>query len=98
MLGSVSRVAPAVAEAEDLEAAYEIRRLLAAWRDAKDLIEIDAYARGSNPVVDRAIAMKPAIDKFCRQRISDLSTLEETRQRLGRLFSPQSPALPEVQQ
>jgi len=98
VLGSVSRVAPAVAEAEDLEAAYEIRRLLAAWRDAKDLIEIDAYARGSNPVVDRAIAMKPAIDKFCRQRISDLSTLEETRQRLGRLFSPQSPALPEVQQ
>jgi len=35
--------------------------MLSAWRDAKDLIEIDAYVPGTNPVVDRAIAFKPPL-------------------------------------
>ena len=34
-------------------AATEMRRLLAAYRDAKDLIEIGAYVAGTNPLVDR---------------------------------------------
>ncbi len=53
-----------------------MRELLAAWRDAKDLIEIDAYVAGTNPVVDRAVALKPAIDAFCRQAVTEVTTLE----------------------
>ncbi len=62
-----------------LAAAGEVRRLLAAWRDARDLIEIDAYVPGTNPVVDRAIALKPSIDAYTRQAMSELSSLEQTR-------------------
>ncbi len=85
VLGSVSRVAPAVASAEQLDAARGVRLLLAAYRDARDLIEIDAYVPGTNPVVDRAVVQKPVIDAFCRQGLQEPAPLEETIARLESL-------------
>jgi flagellum-specific ATP synthase len=85
VLGSVSRVAPAVASQDQLDAARQVRRLLAAYRDAKDLIEIDAYVAGTNPVVDRALAAKPAIDAFCRQELHEPAPVAETLARLEQL-------------
>jgi flagellum-specific ATP synthase len=82
VLGSISRVAPAISSPERLAAAGELRHLLAAWRDAKDLIEIDAYVRGTNPVVDRAIAAKPRIDEFTRQDMQEQVTLDDTAEAL----------------
>ena len=89
VLGSISRVAPAVATNEQLAAAGLVRELLAAWRDAKDLIEIDAYVAGTNPVVDRAIVMKASIDRFCRQPVSEVSDLPAARTGLLELAAPQ---------
>jgi flagellum-specific ATP synthase len=89
VLGSISRVAPAVATTEQLQAGGVVRELLAAWRDAKDLIEIDAYVAGTNPVVDRAVALKPAIDAYCRQRVSDVTDLAAARHALMGLVSPE---------
>ncbi|MGA2528139.1 MAG: FliI/YscN family ATPase [Acidimicrobiales bacterium] len=86
VLGSISRLAPAITDPELLCAAGEVRRLLAAWRDARDLIEIDAYVGGTNPVVDRAIALKGAIDSYTRQAMSELSPLEQTRAGLLALY------------
>jgi flagellum-specific ATP synthase len=85
VLGSISRVAPAITAREDRLAANEIRRMIAAYRDVKDLVEIDAYAHGSNPVIDRALAMKPAIDAFCRQDLEHIADVEETRRALREL-------------
>ena len=47
-----------------MHAATELRRLLAAHRDAKDLIEIGAYVPGTNPTVDRALALEARIGDF----------------------------------
>ena len=85
VLGSISRVAPAVAPPKQLRAGGVVRELLAAWRDAKDLIEIDAYVAGTNPVVDRAVALKPAIDAFCRQPVTEVTTLDGAREALAGL-------------
>lgn len=87
VLGSISRVAPAVSTSEQLGAAAAVRELLAAWRDAKDLIEIDAYVAGTNPVVDRSIELKPAIDAFCRQSMNDIFDLDSTRRSLAELVA-----------
>jgi flagellum-specific ATP synthase len=67
ILESVSRVAPAITTRDQLAAATELRRLLAAERDARDLVDIGAYVAGSNPTVDRALALSPAITAFLRQ-------------------------------
>lgn len=82
VLGSISRVASSVASREQLAATGVVRELLAAWRDAKDLIDIDAYVAGTNDVVDRAIRLKPRIDEFCQQSVSEPSDLAAARNEL----------------
>ena len=78
VLESISRLEPAVVSTERRRMSVELRRLLSAYRDAKDLIEIGAYVGGTNPSVDRAMAMKDFIDAFLRQEIHEVSSLEES--------------------
>jgi flagellum-specific ATP synthase len=73
VLESVSRVSGAVTTPEQGAAAVELRRLLAAYRDARELIEIGAYVPGSNPQVDRAREIAPAADAFLRQGLYEPS-------------------------
>ncbi len=73
VLESISRVGPAVTTREQRAAATEMRRLLAAYREAKDLIEIGAYVAGTNPLVDRAIALREAMDGFLRQDVTEIT-------------------------
>lgn len=82
VLGSISRVASMVTPPEQVRAGGAVRELLAAWRDAKDLIEIDAYVPGTNPVVDRAVALKSTIDAYCRQSIHEVTDLDSARDSL----------------
>ena len=48
-----------------------LREALAILRANEDLIAIGAYARGSNPQIDAAIALRPEIDRFLRQGLTD---------------------------
>jgi flagellum-specific ATP synthase len=82
VLESISRVAPAIATDEVLQAGARLRELLAAWRDARDLIEIDAYVPGTNPLVDRAVKLRPAIDAFLKQPVGEISSLASTTEKL----------------
>jgi flagellum-specific ATP synthase len=67
VLESVSRLERAITHPEDREVATTARRLLAAWRDARELIEVGAYAFGSDPDVDLAIRLRPGLDAFLQQ-------------------------------
>ncbi|MDA8271639.1 MAG: FliI/YscN family ATPase [Actinomycetota bacterium] len=87
VLGSISRVAPAIIRKRELQAGGVVRELLAAWRDAKDLIEIDAYVAGTNTAVDRAVSLKPRIDAFCKQDIAEVADLDDTHAALSELVS-----------
>jgi flagellum-specific ATP synthase len=69
-LESVSRVVPAITTPAQREAMVGLRRLLAAHRDAKDLIDIGAYVPGSDPLVDRALALREPIRSFLTQDLS----------------------------
>jgi flagellum-specific ATP synthase len=88
VLESISRVAPRVMTAEQIAQAAELRRLMAAYRDAKDLIEIGAYVKGTNPVVDRSVQLRAAIDHFLRQEVSNIAPISESLAALGMLASP----------
>jgi flagellum-specific ATP synthase len=67
VLESVSRVERAVLSGDQHNLAITLRRLLAAWRDVRELVEVGAYVTGSDPIADLAIRLKPAIDTFLRQ-------------------------------
>jgi flagellum-specific ATP synthase len=85
VLESISRVGPAVTTIEQRAAANEMRRLMAAYRDVKDLIEIGAYVAGTNPLVDRAIELREAMDGFLRQDMHESTPTTDTWAWLERL-------------
>lgn len=78
ILDSVSRVVGAICSAEQKSATTELRRLLAAYREAKDLIEIGAYVEGTNPLVDRAVHLMPVINVFLQQSTEDLTPASQS--------------------
>ena len=78
VLDSVSRVEPAITTPERRAMARDLRKLLAAARDAKDLIEIGAYVSGTNPVVDRAVALSDFIEAFLCQDVQVTEAAERS--------------------
>lgn len=76
ILASVSRVMIDIVEKQHLQAADEIRSILATYKDAKDLIEIGAYARGSNPKIDYAISKIEIANEFLRQGMTEKFVFE----------------------
>ncbi len=71
VLESVSRVANAVTTREQRADATALRRMLAAHRDVRELVEIGAYVSGTNADADRARALWPQINDFLRQDMDD---------------------------
>ncbi|HET7518415.1 MAG TPA: FliI/YscN family ATPase, partial [Actinomycetes bacterium] len=86
VLDSVSRVAPQITSEAQRAVATEIRRLLAAHREAKDLIENGAYVSGTNPLVDRAVHLNDAITGFLRQGMEEEAPLELSWARLAQIL------------
>jgi flagellum-specific ATP synthase len=82
---SLSRVMHDVTDAAFQVAARKLRAILAISAETEDLVRIGAYVRGTNPQVDRAIELKPAVDFFLRQDISKQSTLAECRAALEKI-------------
>jgi flagellum-specific ATP synthase len=85
VLESISRVGPAVTTPEQRAAATQMRRLLAAYREAKDLIEIGAYVAGTNPLVDRAVELREAMDGFLRQEVHEVTPASDAWARLQQI-------------
>jgi len=85
VLQSISRLAPAVSGDYSKKAAAVIRRNMAAYAKAEDLINVGAYHNGSNPEIDEAIAKHTAIEDFLIQDIDEPSSLEETLVRMSEI-------------
>ncbi|MBC7286528.1 MAG: FliI/YscN family ATPase [Armatimonadetes bacterium] len=92
ILRSISRLMPSVVPPEQMERAEELRRLLAAYAEAEDLINLGAYQQGSNPLIDRAIALRAPITEFLRQRLEEYTPIEESRRRLEEILAGPSDA------
>lgn len=86
VLASVSRVVNAVTTDDQRQLGTALRRLLAAHAEAKDLIEIGAYVAGTNPLVDRAVALREHIEGFLCQDISEGMTREQSFAQLAQLL------------
>ena len=82
VLLSVSRLMNDVTSEEHRRAAISLRQLLAAHRQAEDLISIGAYQNGANAAVDAALRMQEPIQKFLQQDRGEVSTLEEAMRTL----------------
>ncbi|MDQ1351434.1 MAG: flagellum-specific synthase, partial [Acidobacteriota bacterium] len=82
VLGSLSRLMKDVVDKEHDTAAGQLRELLAVYRDAEDMINIGAYAKGSNKKIDDAIARIDNINTFLRQAVNERVTFGDTLKQL----------------
>ncbi len=82
VLESISRLMPDVVDADQMEAAQKIRRMLSTWDEIEDLVNIGAYAPGSNPDFDLVIEMRPAVEEFLRQEMREEVDFESSRSEL----------------
>jgi flagellum-specific ATP synthase len=64
VLRSVSRSLPAAATPSENARLTEARRLLGAYDRAELMIQAGLYEKGSDPLVDRAVRVWPALDAF----------------------------------
>ena len=78
ILGSISRLMSAIATAEHKEAAAKMRRIMALYRENKDLIDVGMYVQGSNPKLDIAIQLMPQVNAFLQQRVADSVSMDTT--------------------
>lgn len=86
-LGSISRVASRVTSGEQRDLAVRLRRVMAARRQAQDLLDVGAYVPGSNPLVDAAVAHADAIDAFLQQGLDEQAPAADSWQHLARLVA-----------
>jgi len=77
ILDSLSRLMPAVISPEHLGKARRIRQLLSSYSASEDLIRIGAYQKGSDRVLDQALAVLPAANAFLQQDRKERAPLEE---------------------
>jgi flagellum-specific ATP synthase len=82
ILYSVSRLMSAVVSDEHRNAAQKLREIYATYADAEDLINIGAFAPGSNRRIDGAISLIDRINEFLVQPVRQKTPFGETVQRL----------------
>jgi flagellum-specific ATP synthase len=82
VLASISRCRTDIASPQLKELSGTLLRSLAVYSKNEDLINIGAYAKGSDPEVDVAIKRHTAIDNFLIQGIGEPSKPEETEAKM----------------
>ena len=84
VLDSISRVMIDVTPEGHQALAQRIRSVLATHRDAEDLVNIGAYAAGSNPAIDEALRLISGLRTFLAQGLYEASPYESIEELMGR--------------
>ncbi|MBL8384868.1 MAG: flagellar protein export ATPase FliI [Burkholderiales bacterium] len=85
---SISRVMHAVTRPEELRRAKHFKTLVSRYQRNRDLINVGAYAAGSDPVLDQAIARWPQIEAFLQQDMREHAGYEQSLRHLASLIDP----------
>lgn len=84
--GSISRAMMSLTTSQHQKLAQRFRELYSAYRQNEDLISVGAYQRGSDPLVDQAIAYQPHMRAFLQQDVSEAVDFSESLASLQRLL------------
>ncbi|MDA8792812.1 FliI/YscN family ATPase [Bacteriovoracaceae bacterium] len=77
ILNSISRVMNKVVPREHMIISGYLKDLLASYKESEDLINVGAYARGTNPKVDKAITIYEELTNTMKQEIDESGNIEE---------------------
>jgi len=82
---SASRVMHNVASPEHFDTARRFRAVYSRYQKGKDLVQVGAYMPGSDPALDEAIALQPAMAGFLQQGMHDAASLDHSCTELAAL-------------
>ncbi|MFW6276776.1 MAG: FliI/YscN family ATPase, partial [Bacteroidota bacterium] len=82
VLESISRVKNDLITADHSKASMDVQEMLATYHEAEDLISVGAYKNGTNPRIDRAIALNRDINAYLKQGIDEADNMDETISKL----------------
>jgi len=90
VLKSISRTMPGCQLPHERATVTAARQCMAAYSDMEELIRIGAYRAGSDPQVDRAITLMPAIEAFLGQDKDEATSLDDTFGRLAAIVESEA--------
>jgi flagellum-specific ATP synthase len=77
VLRSISRTMPGCVPEDFRPVLQKARELMSVFSDMEELIRLGAYRKGSDPVVDRAIAINPMLEAYLSQDREDRTTIAQ---------------------
>lgn len=83
---SISRVMPEIITKEQYLKACYFKKLVAAYQRNKDLINIGAYVKGNDLILDDAIKKWKILEKFLQQKPSEKSSYAFSCDKLNKIF------------
>ena len=84
---SISRVMTDLTATEDEKKSRLFKQLFSSFQRNRDLINVGAYVAGTDPLLDKAITLYPAMQKFLQQGIYEYCGYEEACQQLAAIVS-----------
>ncbi|WP_156204673.1 flagellar protein export ATPase FliI [Candidatus Syntrophocurvum alkaliphilum] len=87
ILQSVSRLMIDLVENEHMDNANKFRAIMSTYEEAKDLIDIGAYRKGSNTKIDEAIKLIDKLRGFVKQDVYEETTLSNTLDELNKVIN-----------
>lgn len=86
-LQSVSRWIGRLTTREERELATDVQKLFATYEASRDLIDMGAWQKGANPVLDRAVMLVPSLQQFFRQSPGDSHARSDGYAKLGDMLT-----------
>ena len=87
ILESVSRLTREICTPDEVVLAGRAREQIALYRKNEDLIAIGAYQKGSNPALDRAVALHEPLNRFLRQSVDENTPRAQTFANLKKILT-----------
>lgn len=84
---SVSRAITELLAPEDLARVRRFKLLYSRFQRSRDLISVGAYVRGSDPLLDEAMALYPQLEAFLQQDMHQSENYADSRSRLTALLN-----------
>jgi flagellum-specific ATP synthase len=83
---SISRAMHGITTAAHQQLARRLKKLYSRYERSRDLINVGAYAAGSDPLLDEAIRLQTGIEAFLQQDIAEHADTRESLDALVALF------------
>jgi flagellum-specific ATP synthase len=86
---SASRVMHNVVTQAHFDLARQYRQYYSRYQKSRDLIQLGAYAAGSDPETDRAIELFPGMQRFLMQDMRERASFEQSTAQLASTLQPE---------